>query len=149
MHLIKRNQNLWDPFDFVGDLQGELNRLFSRSLVKRNGWERTFEPEMDVLEEKDHFIVKADLPGIKKEELGIKVEGRLLTLKGERKDEKETKEKNYYASERFYGSFTRTIELPTEIKADQVKATYKDGVLEITLPKTESARVKQINVEIK
>ena len=149
MHLIKRNQNLWDPFDFVGDLQGELNRLFSRSLVKRNGWERTFEPEMDVLEEKDHFIVKADLPGIKKEELGIKVEGRLLTLKGERKEEKETKEKNYYASERFYGSFTRTIELPTEIKADQVKATYKDGVLEITLPKTESARVKQINVEIK
>ena len=148
MNLIKR-QEVWDPFDLMTDFQQEMNRLFNRSLVKKNGWTKTFAPETDVVEEKDAFIVKADLPGIKKEELDIKVEGRLLTLKGERKEEKETKEKNYYASERFYGAFTRMIELPTDVKADQVKAAYKDGVLEITLPKTEGAKAKQVTVEIK
>ncbi len=148
MNLIKR-QEAWDPFDLMTDFQSEMNRLFHRSLHKKNGWERTFEPEIDVVEERDTFVVKADLPGMKKEDLDIKVEGRLLTLKGERKEEKETKEKNYYASERFYGAFTRLIELPTDVKADQVKATYRDGVLEMTLPKTEGAKVKQITVEIK
>ena len=148
MNLIKRSET-WDPFDLMTDFQNEMNRLFHRSLHKKNGWEKTFEPEVDLVEEKDTFIVKADLPGIKKEELDIKVEGRVLTLKGERKEEKETKEKNYYASERFYGVFTRMIELPTDVKADQVKAAYKDGVLEITLPKTEGAKAKQVTVEVK
>lgn len=150
MNLMKRTgHELWDPFDLPADFQHEMNRLFGRTLQKKNGWTKTFEPEIDLAEEKDSFIVKADLPGIKKEELDIKVEGRLLTLKGERKEEKETKEKNYYASERFYGAFTRMIELPADVKADQVKAAYKDGVLEITLPKTEGAKAKQITVEVK
>jgi len=148
MNLIKRREG-WDPFDVMADFQHDMNRLFGRSLMKRNGWTRAFEPEVDVAEDKDAFLVKADLPGIKKEELDIKVEGRLLTLKGERKEEKETKEKNYYASERFYGAFTRMIELPAEVKTDQIKAAYKDGVLEITLPKSEGARAKQITVEVR
>ena len=148
MNLIRR-RDLWDPFELMTDLQQDLNRLFHRSLKKDNGWARTFEPEIDVIEEKDSFLVKADLPGIKKEELDIKVEGKFLTVKAERKEEKETKEKNYYASERFYGTFTRTIELPTDVKADQVKASYKDGVLEMTLPKTENAKAKQVTVEVK
>src|SRR3989338_3293964 len=148
MNLIKRHET-WDPFDLMTDFQNEMNRLFHRSLHKKNGWEKTFEPEVDLVEEKDTFIVKTDLPGIKKEELDVKVEGRLPTLKGERKEEKETKEKNYYASERFYGAFIRMIELQTEVKADQIKATYKDGVLEMTLPKTEGAKAKQITVEVK
>lgn len=147
MNLIKK-RDLWDPLDVMTDLQHDLSRLFHRSL-KGNGWTRTFEPEVDVIEEKDSFLVKADLPGIKKEELDIKVEGKFLTLKAERKEEKEIKEKNYYASERFYGIFTRMIELPTDIKADQVKANYKDGVLEVTLPKTENAKAKQVTVEVK
>ena len=150
MNLIKRTgHELWDPFDLMTDFQNEMNRLFHRSLHKKDGWAKTFEPEVDLVEEKDSFIVKVDIPGIKKEELDIKVEGRLLTLKGERKEEKETKEKNYYASERLYGAFTRMIELPTDVKADQVKAAYKDGVLEITLPKTEGAKAKQVTVEVK
>lgn len=148
MSLI-RKRDLWDPFELMTDLQHDLNRVFGRSLLKGNGWSKTFEPEVDVIEEKDSFLVKADIPGIKKEELDIKVEGKFLTIKGERKEEKETKEKNYYASERFYGAFTRVIELPTDVKADQVKAMYKDGVVEITLPKTESAKAKQVTVEIK
>lgn len=148
MNLIKRRET-WEPVDLITDLQNELNRLFHRSLHKKNGWTRTFEPEIDVVDEKDSFLIKADLPGIKKEDMDIKVEGRVLTLKGERKEEKETKEKNYYASERFYGAFTRMIELPADVKADQVKATYKDGVLEVSLPKTEGAKAKQVAVEIK
>ena len=149
MKLVKRTSELWDPFSFATDLQGEMNRLFNRNLVKKNGWGSAFEPEVDVVEEKDHFLVKADIPGVKKEELDIKVEGTLLTIRGERKEEKETKEKNYHASERFYGAFTRMIEFPVGVKADQVKATYKDGVLEISLPKSEDAKTKQITVEIK
>ena len=149
MKLIRRTSNLWDPFDLVTDLQGEVNRLFNRNLIRKNGWEHAFEPEVDVIEEKDHFLVRADIPGIKREELDIKVEGQLLTIRGERKQEKETKEKNYFASERFYGAFTRMIELPVGVKADQVKATYKDGVLEIDLPKAEGAKAKQITIEIK
>lgn len=148
MNLIKRRE-LWDPFDLMSDWQHEIGRVFGHSLLKRKGWERTFEPEVDVIEEKDHFLVKADLPGIKKDELDIKVEGKYLTLKGERKEEKEIKEKNYYASERFFGAFTRMIELPVDVKADEVKAAYEDGVLEITLPKTEAAKAKEIRVAVK
>ncbi|HXV27745.1 MAG TPA: Hsp20/alpha crystallin family protein, partial [bacterium] len=115
MNLVKRRHDLWDPLDWMGDLQHEMNRAFNRSFLKRDGWEKTFMPEIDVLDEKDMMIVKADIPGLKKEELDIKVEGRLLTLQGERKQEKETKEKNFYTTERFYGAFTRTIELPTDV----------------------------------
>ena len=152
MNLVKRGHGrhqLWDPFDWMGELQHEMNRLFDRSLVKKNGWEKTFMPEIDLLEEKETFLVKADIPGLKKEDLEIKVEGRMLSIKGERKQEKETKEKNFYATERFYGAFSRTIELPTEVKAEEVKASYKEGVLEITLPKSEGAKAKQISVEVR
>lgn len=142
----KPARDLWDPFDLMGDWQHEMNRLFQRFPWKK---EWTFEPDIDVVEEKDSFLVKADLPGIKKEDLDIKVEGKFLTLKGERKEEKEVKEKNYFASERRYGAFTRTFELPTEIKAEQIKAAFKDGVLEMTLPKEEGAKAKQITIELK
>ncbi len=149
MKPIKRNNELWNPFDVDRDLQREFNKAFNRSLALSPQWGKIFEPDIDVIEERDRFFIKVDLPGLKKEELDIKVEGRFLTLKGERKQEKETKDKNYYACERFYGVFTRYIELPTDVKADQVKASYKDGVLEIELPKTEGAKAKQITVEIK
>ena len=150
MTLMKRRRDLWDPLMWVGDLREEMDRALSRSLFRGNGSEeRLWEPEIDLLEEKDGFLVKADVPGLKKEEFHIKVEGKLLTLQGERKQEKEIKEKNYYASERFYGTFSRMIELPTEIKTEAVKATYKDGVLEISLPKSEGAKSKEISIEIK
>ncbi|OGW72782.1 MAG: hypothetical protein A2Y02_02605 [Omnitrophica bacterium GWA2_52_12] len=147
MNIMKR-EDIWDRTGVLADFRQELDKLFGRSVLKHNGWKTSFEPEVDVVEEKDNVVVKADLPGVKKEELEVKVEGRLLTLKGERKEEKETKEKNYYASERFYGAFTRMIELPTDIKAEQVKAVCKDGVLTVTLPKTEGAKAKQVAVEV-
>ncbi len=147
MNIIKRQA--WEPFDLMTDFQNEVNRLFHRSLHKKNGWEKTFEPEVDVLDEKDGFVIKADLPGVKKDDIEVKVEGRVVTLKGERKEEKETREKSSFTSERFYGTFTRMLELPADVKAEQVKAVYKDGVLEITLPKTEGARTNRVAVEVK
>lgn len=149
MDLMHRRKDGWDPFDIVSDLQSEMNRAFSRSLVGRENWLRGFQPIMDVREENDHYLISADLPGLRKEDFKISIEGSRLTLQGERKEKKETKEKGCFYSERSYGSFSRTIEFPTEVQGDKVKATYNNGVLEVTLPKSESAKPKQIDVEVK
>jgi HSP20 family protein len=150
---MKRSRDLWDPFDFVRELQDEMGRFLSTLPAGRNGgdfgWRRIFEPDIEIKEENDHFLVRADLPGIRREDLDLTVTGNLLTLKGERKGETESKGKNYAYSERFYGAFSRTLELPTEVDANQVKATYRDGVLELVLPKTENEKPKQIKVEVK
>jgi HSP20 family protein len=105
-------------------------------------------PAMDVYEEKDEVVVKAELPGLSKEDLDVTLTESTLTLKGEKKKEEEVKEKNFYRSERSSGSFVRTIDLPSEIKTDQTKASFKNGVLEIRLPKTEDAKRKVIKVKI-
>lgn len=149
MELVRQNKNIWDPFDVLSDLQTDLNRAFNRSLSRQDSWLKNFEPQVEVREEGDHFTVHADLPGLKREEFSIKVQGATLTLSGERKNEKEIKEKKAYYSERSYGSFVRTLEFPVEVQAEKVKASFKDGVLEITLPKAESAKAREIAVEIK
>ena len=105
-------------------------------------------PAMDVYEEKDELVVKAELPGLSKEDLDVTLTESTLTLKGEKKKEEEVKEKNFYRSERSSGSFVRTIDLPSEVKTDQTKASFKNGVLEIRLPKTEDAKRKVTKVKI-
>lgn len=105
-------------------------------------------PVLDVYEEKDEVVVKAELPGLSKDEIEVNLTGSMLTLKGEKKKEEEIKEKDYYRSERSYGAFTRSVELPSEVKTDQVRATFKDGVLEIRAPKTEEAKKKSVSVKI-
>ncbi|PIQ85021.1 MAG: hypothetical protein COV74_10510 [Candidatus Omnitrophica bacterium CG11_big_fil_rev_8_21_14_0_20_45_26] len=150
MNLIKRNQNTWDPFDVLEDLQTDLNRMFNRTLTtKGQDWALAFQPNIEIHEEPDHYALQADLPGFKKEDFNISVEGSRLTISGERKHERETKKKGYFYSERSYGSFARSWDFPTEIQSDKIKATYHDGVLDIQLPKSESAKPKQINVEVK
>lgn len=152
MNLIKKplqNHDVWDPFDLLTDLQTDLNRSFGRSLSKHRDWTNGFNPEVDIQETENDYRIHADLPGMKKEDFDIQVEGNLVTLRGERKDEKEEKKKGKWYSERFYGSFSRSIQLPTDVQLDQVKANYKDGVLDVVLPKSESAKPKQINVEVK
>lgn len=149
--LIPRSANVWDPFSWVRDMREEMERPFGRSLVPAGrlmSGKELFAPDIDVKDEKDRVIVKADIPGIKKEDLSISVKEDVLTLKGERKETQEKKEKDYYYSERFEGSFVRTIQLPSAVKASDVRATYKDGVLEIALPKDESARSKEVKVQI-
>ncbi len=152
MTFMKRNSEMLDrlePFDLVLDLQNEMNRIFNRSLTHPENWAKGFSPSIEVREEADHYLLHADLPGMKKEDFNIAVHGNTLTLKGERKCEKETKEKGACYSERFYGAFTRSFDFPTEVDSEKVKASYKDGVLEVSLPKAESSKPKQINVEVK
>lgn len=103
-------------------------------------------PAIDVTEEKDHFAIKADLPGLNKEDIELSAEGTVLTIKGERKHEKEDKEKNYHRIERAYGQFVRRLDLGEAIDISKVKAAYKDGVLNITIAKNPGATVKRIDI---
>jgi HSP20 family protein len=105
-------------------------------------------PAIEVYEEKDDVVVKAELPGLKKEDLEVNISDHLLTIKGERKKEEEVKEKGYYYSERSYGGFTRTIEIPKDVRHDKIWATFKDGVLEVRLPKTEEATRKEVKIKV-
>jgi HSP20 family protein len=105
-------------------------------------------PSLDVYEEKDSVVVKAELPGMKKEEVEVNLAGGNLTIKGEKKEEQEVKEDDYYRRERSYGSFLRNVALPCDVKSDEIKASFKDGVLEIRMPKTEEAKKKSISVKI-
>jgi HSP20 family protein len=105
-------------------------------------------PSLDVYDEKDTLVVKVELPGMKKEDVEVSLAGETLTIKGEKKEDKEVKEDDYYRRERSYGSFLRTVDLPCEVKSDEIKASFKDGVLEIRMPKTEEAKKKSITVKI-
>lgn len=105
-------------------------------------------PALDVFDEKDDLIVKAEIPGMTKDEIDIRLDGNTLTIKGEKKKEEEVKEENYYRCERTFGSFSRTIELPMDVKTDKVNATFTNGVLEIRLPKAEEAKKNVVKVKV-
>jgi len=105
-------------------------------------------PAVDVFEEKDDIVVKAELPGIEKDNIEVNLTDHHLTIKGEKKKEEEVKDERYYRSERSYGSFMRTVELPKDVHADKVKASFKNGILEVRLPKTEDAKAKEIKVRV-
>jgi HSP20 family protein len=136
-----------DPFSELRRLQDEMLQLFDTSLARKpfNG---AFAPAIDVSEDKDNLIVKADLPGLTKDDVEITLQDNVLTLRGEKKQESETKEENFYRMERVHGVFSRSFELPVTVNANKVAATFKDGVLQITLPKTEEAKPKQIKVNV-
>jgi len=154
MKLIRRrNSDLWNwsPVDQFSTLREEINRLFDSpfgELTRRtelfNGWA----PALDLYEDKDNLIVTAELPGMKREEIDISVHDGTLTLSGERKYEEKNQAAEPYRSERFFGRFHRTLALPKQVQTDKAKATYNDGILTITLPKTEEAKPKQIQVNV-
>jgi HSP20 family protein len=108
---------------------------------------REWLPAFDVAETEDEVIVKAELPGMAVEEIDITLTDGLLTIKGEKKREKEDKKENFHRIERRYGSFSRTFSLPVEVKADGIDASYKNGVLTVTLPKAEETKPKRIEVK--
>lgn len=140
----------WEPFRDLVSLRDDMDRLFESFFGKfpadREGF---WSPAIDIEENNGNIIVKAELPGMKKDDVKVTVRDNMLTVSGERKHEKETKDKTFHRIERSYGKFSRTITLPSEVEADKVKASYKDGVLNITLPKPETAKPKQIDVEVK
>jgi HSP20 family protein len=105
-------------------------------------------PPVDLYEEKDEIVVKTDLPGMSKEDIQVNVTDHLLIIKGEKKKEEEIKEGDYYRSERSYGSFSRSVDLPGEVQIENAKASFKNGVLEIRLPKTEEAKRREIKVKV-
>ena len=105
-------------------------------------------PVVDVFEEKDEVVVKAEVPGLSKEDLDVTLTESTLTIKGEKKKEEELRDKDYHRIERSYGSFARSLELPAEVKTDQAKASFKNGILEIRLPKTEEHKKKTATVKI-
>ena len=109
----------------------------------------TWSPALDVHDEKDAFTVTLEAPGLKKEDFEISFHDGVLSISGERKEEKEAKERNYFRRERYFGRFARSVSLPADVKADKIGATYKDGILAVTLPKAEEAKPKQIQVNVK
>ncbi len=141
-------RDLWDSFSGLAGIQDEMDRLFDTSLRHRGVFDGAFSPAIDMVVEKDNVIVKADLPGLTKDDVTVSLQDNYLTITGEKKHEFEQKETNYFVSERAYGSFTRAVELPTAVDAKKIEARFKDGVLEVTLPKTEEAKPKQIEVNV-
>jgi len=142
--------DLWNPFTNLADIREEMNRLLDTSFRRmgHGDWETAFTPSVDVIEEKDAFLVKADLPGLSKDDVSVTLQESYLTIKGERKHETETKEAGYHRRERVQGSFLRTLELPATVDAKKIDAHFKDGVLSVRLPKTEEAKPKQIKVKV-
>ena len=142
----------WDPFAEMADLRRMTDQVFGeffgRTPSGMASTEGLWSPLVDIHETKEGLQLKAELPGVKQEDIQVSIEGDTLTLKGERKRETEVKEDQYYRIERSYGKFQRTVLLPSVVDAGQVKASYRDGVLEIQLPKKEEAKPKEIKVEV-
>ncbi len=142
----------WPVFDRLTNLRDEIDRLFESPLqefarspqLMTGGWG----PALDVHEDKDNLTVKAELPGMKKEDIEISLHDGSLSISGERKGESRHEDAEICRSERFFGRFQRTVSLPTAVDSNKVKAQYKDGVLTVTLPKTEEAKPKQIDVTV-
>ena len=139
----------WSPFDRFTTLRDELDRLFDFALPTRDsGLSSGWTPALDVHDEKDSFLVRVELPGIKKDDITVSLDKGVLTINGERKDEHEKKEGEAFRSERFFGRFQRSVSLPLPVDASKVKASYQDGVLSIELPKAEEAKPRQIAVSV-
>jgi HSP20 family protein len=156
MALVPSKRDGWgiDPFREMESLQKEMNRLFDFSLSRQPFGDTAlfsgqWAPAIDVYDSRDSILVKADLPGLKKEEIEVSIQNDNLIVKGEKKRNEEIKEENYYRTERFCGSFLRTIPLPCEVDASRVQANYKEGVLELILPKSEEAKPKKIKIDVK
>ena len=137
------------PFRGFGSLQDQINRIFNESFERSSDEGlTTWAPAVDIYETEHELVVKADLPDVKPEDLDIRVENNILTIHGERKFEKKVSEDKYLRVERAYGSFTRSFSLSNSVKAEDIKADYKDGVLTLTIPKREEAKPKQIKVQV-
>ena len=131
MRLIKwQSPSLFDSFEDLWCISQEA------------GWS----PAVDIYENKDSLVIKAELPGIEQDKIDVSVQGDLLTIKGERKKESEVKEENYYRLERVSGSFQRSFTLPANVDATKISAAYKGGILELKVPKAEEAKPKQIKI---
>lgn len=141
----------WNPARDLMQMREEMDRLFSQFVRRGDGEEATWAqgqwaPPVDIYETDDAFMLKAELPGFSKEDVSIEVQENRLIIRGERKRETEAKEEQYHRLERTYGRFERAFWLPTTVDTEQIQATFKDGVLELRLPKSSAAKPKQIPI---
>ena len=143
----------WDPFVELEDVSKQLNRIFgrfparaeaSRELLATADWA----PRVDISETDTAYLIKGEIPGVNKEDVRVNIEDGMLTMSGERKQEKEEKDKRFHRIERSYGSFMRSFRLPDNVDEAGVKAEFKDGMLNVTLPKSTQAKNKAITVSV-
>jgi HSP20 family protein len=141
--------DLVQAFDRFAALRDEMDRLFDHSfgpVFRAPGSVSHWAPTLDLYQDKDQFTVVAELPGFKKEDIELSLHNGVLTVSGERKQDKQGEAS--YKNERFFGRFQRSVTLPASVDGDKIKATYQDGVLKIVLPKAEEAKPKQIEVSV-
>jgi HSP20 family protein len=142
----------WRPLRELERMRREMDRLWESFFEGRPGKkaEEAAEwlPSLDVAETKNDLVVKAELPGMDPKDIDISLAEGVLTIKGEKKQEKEEKEENYHLIERSYGSFVRSVRLPKEVQSEKINASYKNGILRVTLPKSEEAKKKEIKIKV-
>ncbi len=141
----------WDPFRDLNMLQERMNRLFDdagRGIRRSEEPASTtiWSPPVDIYETDSEIVVQAELPGMDRKDISLNLENNVLTIRGDRHFKKETKEDNYHRIERSYGGFSRSFSIPTTVNEEKIRADYKDGVLNIALPKKEQAKPKQIQI---
>jgi HSP20 family protein len=141
----------WNPTRDLLSIRDDMNRMFNELFGRTEGQEGTWlsgawTPPVDIHETDDALILKAELPGFSKNDVNVELKDNTLTLKGQRQEEKEVKDEQYHRRERSYGSFQRTFMLPATVDGEKVTANYKDGILELRLPKRETAKPKRITI---
>jgi HSP20 family protein len=140
----------WEPFNEMVSLRAAVNQLFQDSFIRPGSWLMPFDgaqPAVDMIATKDEVIVKASVPGIKPDDIDISLTGDQLTIKGETKSEQKIEEGSYIRQERRFGSFQRTVALPTSVISDKARAEFENGVLTLTLPKSAEVKPKTIKVQ--
>ncbi len=144
----------WDPFKEMQEMQNRFSNFFGRMPLRRGEAEEEpivageWAPLVDIIEDDKEYLVKAELPEVRREDVKVSVENGVLTIRGERKFEREEKNKKYHRVERGYGSFVRIFTLPDVADGDRVSAEFKDGVLKVHLPKSEKAKAKQVEIKV-
>lgn len=138
----------WRPSGELTRLRKEMDDLWNRFFGEvpaaiRSRWM----PSVDISETDTEIQVRAELPGLDSKDIEVSVSGDILTIKGEKKEKKETKEESYHSRERYYGSFQRSVRLPVQVKSEEAKADFKNGILNLTLPKAESAKSRKIEIK--
>lgn len=136
----------WDPYREVAGLQDRFNRAYGRTEREDEVGLAAWAPPVDIAEEKDKIVITAELPGFKENEIEIQTENGMLTLRGERKFEKESEGKNFHRVERSYGQFVRTFSLPNNVDREKIQAKFADGLLRVELPKREDAKPRTIAI---
>jgi HSP20 family protein len=151
MNLQKPELSTWSHLDQLLNLRDEIHRLFDPRLADGQRTTEFFDgwtPAIDLYEDKENLFVKVELPGLKKDEIEVSMHDGTLSISGERKAATEDSSNQTFRSERFFGRFHRSLALPKPVAVDKIKASYKDGILTVTLPKTEEAKPKQIEVSV-